>query len=161
MFETGTFIVSIVAFLIMFLIIRRYGFKPLADMLEQRRQYIERQISEAEEGRAQAEALLAEQRRLLEEARQEARNIVEAARARADEQAREILQAAQAEAQRLLEENRQMIAREREEALNAALREVADITVRLTAKLLQQNVTDAVHEKLLAEAEKKLGELVC
>ncbi|MCL6548509.1 MAG: F0F1 ATP synthase subunit B [Alicyclobacillus sp.] len=161
MFETGTFVVSIVTFLILFWLIQKFGFKPLARMLEQRRLHVERQISEAEQNRAEAERLLAEHRALLEQSRQEARQLLDAARARADEQSREIIAAAQAEAQRLLEEARQLIERERTEALNAALDRVAELSIELTQKLLRGHVSESVHQEMVEEAQKHLGELVC
>lgn len=161
MFSIGTLIVSLIAFLILFWVIKTFAFEPLAKMLEQRREHIERQISEAEEGRAQAERLLAEHRQMLDEARHEAKQMVDSARARADEQARQIVAEAQAEAQRLLEENRNLIERERQEALNAVLDKVSALTVELTTKLLHNHVTESVHDEMLKEAEQKLGELVC
>jgi len=159
--QVGTMIVSVVAFLIMFLIIQRFGFKPLGRMLEQRRIHIETEINEAEQGRAQAERLLAEQRQLLEQARNEAKQLLDAARSRADEQARELVQEAQTESARILAEGRQLIERERAEALNEVYTKVAALTVELTTKLLRNHVSQSVHDEMVAEAEKRLGELVC
>ncbi|WP_245632699.1 F0F1 ATP synthase subunit B [Alicyclobacillus kakegawensis] len=161
MFEFGTMIVTLLAFLIMLAIVIRFGFKPLSNMMEQRRLYIERQIAEAEEGRAQAERLLAEHRELVDQARRESKQMVDAARARAEEQARQIVAAAEAEAERLLEENRKLIERERQEALDSVLNQVAGLTVELTGRLLRERVTPEVHQEMLKEAEKRLGELVC
>lgn len=160
-FQLGTFLVSIITFVIMFLIIRAYGFKPMAKMLEQRRKHIETQINEAEQGRTQAEKLLAEQRQLLDQARNDAKNLLDAARVRAEEQANQILADAKVEAGRLLEEGRKLIERERTEAVNAVLSQVANLSVDLTSKLLKGHVTPAVHEDMLKEAEQELGELVC
>jgi F-type H+-transporting ATPase subunit b len=161
LFEFGTFVFSIVMFVIMFWIVSRFGFKPIANMLRQRRQHVEAQINEAEESRAQAERLQNEQQQMLEEARQEAKYLVESARSRADEQGRELIAQAQEEAARLLDENRKQIEQERQEALNSVLDKVSGLTVELTTKLLRDHVTEAVHKDMLAEAEKRLGELVC
>jgi F-type H+-transporting ATPase subunit b len=160
-FELGTFVLSIVSFLIVFWIISRVGFKPLGKMLQDRRLYIETQITDAEQGRKEAEGILADQRQLLEQSRQEAKTLLDAARVRADEQAREMIREAQAEAARVLEENRAAIERERTEALNETLTKVAALTVELTTKLLHNHVSEPVHAEMLTEAEKRLGELVC
>ncbi|MFB5191024.1 F0F1 ATP synthase subunit B [Alicyclobacillus fastidiosus] len=160
-FQLGTFIFSIVCFLIVFFIIQRFAFKPLANMLEQRRKHVESQITDAEHSREEAAKLLSEQKRLLDEARKEAKNILDAARVRADEQAREIIQKAEDEVSRILEENRAAIARERDEAIAAVTQRVALLTVELTSKLLHEHVTAEVHNEMVAEAEKRLGELVC
>ncbi|WP_067624855.1 F0F1 ATP synthase subunit B [Alicyclobacillus acidiphilus] len=160
-FQFGTFIFSIISFLIVFLIIQRFAFKPLAKMLEQRRKHVESQIADAEKSREEAASLLAEQRKLLEEARKEAKNLLDAARVRADEQAREILQRAEEEASRILEQNRAAIVRERDEALAAVTNRVAELSVELTAKLLHNHVSPELHKEMVDEAEKRLGELVC
>jgi F-type H+-transporting ATPase subunit b len=158
--EPGTLIVSLLAFLITFWIISKVAFKPLASMMEQRRVHIEGQIRDAEEGRAQAERILAEQRQLLDQARHDAKDIMDVARVRAEEQAQGIVQQAQGEAQRLLAEGRSLIERERAEALNGVLEKVAGLTVELTTKLLHNHVSAPVHEEMLGEAQKHLGELV-
>ncbi len=160
-FEPGTLIVSLLGFVLMFLIIKRVAFKPLASMMEQRRTYIERQITEAEGNRNQAEGILAEQRALLEKARGDAQELLDASRVRAENQAKSIIQDAQAEAQRQLDEARKLIERERAEATSEILSQVSAITVELTTKLLRNHVSPVVHEEMLTEAEKRLGELVC
>lgn len=161
MFEFGTFIFSIIAFLIMFWIVSVFGFKPIARMLEQRRVHVQSQIEQAEKGREDAERILAEQQRLLDEAKSEAKAILDAARARADEQGRKLVQEAQAEAERVIAEGRASIERERSEAMNEVLTRVANLTVELTTKLLQNHVDEKVQAEMLSEAEKRLGELVC
>lgn len=160
-FQVGTFIFSIISFLIVFFFIQRFAFKPLANMMEQRRKHVESQIIDAEKSREEAASLLAEQRKLLEEARKEAKSVLDVARVRADEQAREILQKAEEEAARILEENRAAIIRERDDALAAVTNRVAELSVELTTKLLHNHVSPEVHKEMVDEAEKRLGELVC
>lgn len=160
MFQVGTFVVTILAFLVLFWLIQRYGFKPLARVMETRRLHVEKEISDAEEQRAQAEQLLQEQRTLLEQARTDAKQLLDTARIRSDEQAREIIADARAEADRLLEEARTLIERERADALDEVLQKVAAITVDLADRLLRGHVTSEVHEEMLAEAQKQLEEVV-
>lgn len=158
--EPGTMIVSLLGFLITYWIIAKVAFKPLANMMNQRRIHIEGQIQSAEDGRAEAERLLAEQRELLDQARRDAKELMDVARVRAEEQAQEIVKQAQAEAQRLLAEGRSLIERERAEALNGVMEKVAGLTVELTTKLLRNHVSEPVHKDMLTEAERHLGELV-
>ncbi|RIV21017.1 ATP synthase F0 subunit B [Alicyclobacillaceae bacterium I2511] len=145
----------------MFWLIQHFAFKPLAKMLEQRRNHVETQIAEAEQGKTEAEKLLAQQRDLLEQSRREARELLEVARVRADEQARQLVEEAQLQSQRILTEGRALIERERAEALAGVLGQVTQLTVELTTKLLRDHVSEAVHAEMLKEAEQKLGELVC
>lgn len=161
MFEFGTFVVSIITFLILFLIIRRFGFDPFNNILEKRRQFVIDQLNEAERNRLQTDQYLNDQRQLLENARHQAHELLDAARQRADEQAREIVRLAQEEAQQLLEANRQLIERERAEAMNKVLTAVSSLTVELSEKMLRRHSGEAEHQAMIAEAEAQLGELVC
>lgn len=160
-FEVGTFIFSILSFLIVFFVVWWFAFKPLANMMEKRRKYVESQLADAESSREEAAKTLSEQKKMLDEAKREAKNLLDAARVRADEQARELIQKAEEEASLILDENRTAIQRERDEALAAVTNRVAELTVELTSKLLNNHVTEEVHNEMVAEAEKRLGELVC
>lgn len=160
MFELGTFIVSIVGFLIVFWIIFHFGYKPFANILEKRREYVESQITDAEQRKVQADAVLAENQKLLEDARRQSKEILENARLRADEQMRSVLEAAEKESRRLLEEAREQIERERKETLDTVLQTASALTVQVAEKLLMNHVTEPVHAELEKEAEERLGELV-
>ena len=160
MFELGTFIVSIVGFLIVFWIIFHFGYKPFATILEKRREYVESQITDAEQRKVQADAVLAENQKLLEDARRQSKEIQENARLRADEQMRSVLEAAEKESRRLLEEAREQIERERKETLDTVLQTASALTVQVAEKLLMNHVTEPVHAELEKEAEERLGELV-
>ncbi|MCY0902408.1 MAG: F0F1 ATP synthase subunit B [Firmicutes bacterium] len=161
MFELGTFIVSIITFLILFYFIQRYGFRPFAKVLRARYDYVTLQVTDAEQSRAQAQKFLDEQRQLLDETRHQVKDMLDAARVRADEQGREILAQAQEESARLLEENRELIERERAEMLSAVMQSVSSLTVELSEKLLRRHLAQEAHDEMVKEAEKILGELVC
>lgn len=160
MFELGTFLVSIVGFLIVFAIIFKLGYKPFARILEARRVYVETQVSEAEQRKLQAEEILAENQRILEDARRQSREILDTARLRADEHLRSVVENAEKESKRLLEEAREQIERERKETLATVLQSASALTVQMAEKLLLNHVTPAVHEELEKEAKERLGELV-
>lgn len=160
MFELGTFVVSIVGFLIVFWIIFHYGYKPFANILDKRRQYVESQITDAEQRKVQADAVLAENQKLLDDARRQSKEFLESARLRADEHMRSVIEAAEKESRRLLEEAREQIERERKETLDTVLQTASALTVQIAEKLLMNHITAAVHEELQQEAEARLGELV-
>ena len=159
-FELGTFIVSIVGFLIIFWIIFHYGYKPFAGILEKRRLYVESQITDAEARKVQADTVLAEHQKMLEDARKQSKEILETARLRADEHMRSVIEAAEKESRRLLEEAREQMERERKETLDTVLQTASALTVQVAEKLLRNHVTQPVHEELEKEAETRLGELV-
>ncbi len=161
MFELGTFIVSIISFLIVYWIIRRLAFHPLHNMFEKRRMYVETQLSDAEKEREQAIKMAADQKEMLETSRKQAKEMIDHARLRAEEQAKEIVDQAKNEAERLVEQGRSLIEKEREEALRAVMAEVTTLTVSISEKLLREHANESLHEQLVKEADAHLGELVC
>ncbi len=54
----STFIIQLVAFLILLFLLKRYAFGPLLSIMEQRKQFVADQINNAEASRQQAEQQL-------------------------------------------------------------------------------------------------------
>src|SRR3954447_17350155 len=84
----------LVNFVVLFLLLQRFLFKPVRGMLDARAQRARESIEQAERARRQAEQAEADRQALLAETRREAEQI----RARADEQAKRILADAESRA---------------------------------------------------------------
>src|SRR5271166_2972330 len=81
----GTFVVELVIFLIVLGIISKWILPPLQEVAETRRARIRASLQGAEEARADCQRVLAERERLLNEARAQARAIIDDANRGADE----------------------------------------------------------------------------
>jgi F-type H+-transporting ATPase subunit b len=118
-----------VNFLVLFLLLRRFLFKPVVGMLDARAQRVRDSMEQAEQARRAAEKAEADRQALLAETRREA----EAIRARADEQAKRILADAEARAkerQQSAEQQAEAAARQIEERVLAQVRvQLADLVV--------------------------------
>jgi F-type H+-transporting ATPase subunit b len=105
---------------------------------------LEQQVAEAEKNRAEAAALLEEQRKLLAQARSEAHEILNKAKGVADKERAALLAKAREEYEQLLTRARKEIAEEREKALVALRREAVDLSIAAASKLIEANLdTDA------------------
>src|SRR6266851_301287 len=132
-----------VNFLVLFLLLRRFLFKPVVGMLDARAQRVRDSMEQAERARRAAEQAEADRQALLAETRREA----EAIRARADEQARRILADAEARAkerQQSAEQQAEAAARQIEERVMSQVRvQLADLVVtaveRVTRGALDAN----------------------
>ena len=118
-----------VNFLVLFLLLQRFLFKPVVGMLDARAQRVRDSMEQAEQARRAAEQAEADRQALLAETRREAEQI----RARADEQAKRILADADARAkerQQLAEQQAEAAARQIEERVMAQVRgQLADLVV--------------------------------
>ena len=72
----GLMIWTIVFFLIVFFILKRYAFGSIQKLIDERREQIRRAIEEADNARDEARRLLEEHRQLIGQARSEAEQIL-------------------------------------------------------------------------------------
>jgi F-type H+-transporting ATPase subunit b len=116
-------------FLVLFLLLRQFLFKPVVGMLDARAQRVRESMEQADQARRAAEQAEADRQTLLAETRREAEQI----RSRADEQAKRILADAEARAherQQQIEAQAETSARQIEERVMAQVRaQLADLVV--------------------------------
>ena len=84
--ELGLSLWTLVTFLIVLFILKKYAFGRIATLLDERREAVRENLASAENAREEAERLLAEYKTQLAASRQEASEILERARATAAEQ---------------------------------------------------------------------------
>ena len=96
--------------------------------------------------------MLAEYRQRLQEARQQAEDIVARARKAADTHQQEVVEAAGQKQQEMLEQARRDIETETRLALERIRKEVADLTVIATEKVTRKTLTSEDHQRLIQEA---------
>ena len=139
----GYVVVQIVSFLVMLVILRAWVYKPVLNMLENRRKTIAQGLEDArvaEEARANAEK---EAEQILTKAQQDASERLREATARADEAAREI----KAEAEQEATEIRQTASAEAEQAKTHALGELRGQVAVLAIAAAQKIIGEALDER--------------
>jgi F-type H+-transporting ATPase subunit b len=148
----GLMIWTLLAFGITLYVLRRYVFPRIQEQLDIRQRAIEETIDTAERTRREAERLLAEYRARLQEARQQAEDIVARARKAGEHYQEEIVEAASRKQQEMLEQARRDIETETRLALERIRKEVADLTVIATEKVTRKTLTSEDHQRLIQEA---------
>ena len=148
-FNVMSTLVTIIAFIILYLALNKFAFKPLFGVMEKRRQLILEQMNSAETNRQQAEASMAEQKAALDEARKEAYAILEQARQTSTKQADEIVNTAKNEATRLKEDALKDIESEKNKAISALRTEVGGISVQIASKIIEKQVDEKAQTELV------------
>jgi F-type H+-transporting ATPase subunit b len=149
---TGLMIWTLVTFVCVLIILRKYAFGPIQQMIETRRAAITADLDAAEGARTEAQTTLAEYREQLAEARKEAGKIVEDARRVADERRAAAVAELEAEKARLMRQTQEEIAAETRQALNAIKQQVADLAVAATEKVVRARLDEAEQRRLIDEA---------
>jgi F-type H+-transporting ATPase subunit b len=148
----GLMIWTLLAFGGTLYILRRFVFPRIQDQLDIRQRAIEETIDTADRTQREAEQLLAEYRQRLQEARQQAEDIVARARQAADRHQEEIVEGASRKQQEMLGQARRDIETETRLALERIRKEVADLTVIATEKVTRKTLTSEDHQRLVQEA---------
>jgi F-type H+-transporting ATPase subunit b len=152
----GLMIWTIVCFLLTLFVLRRYAFGPIQNMLDERRERIQRSIEEAEHARTEARKLLEEHRSLIGQARGQAEEILAEARKVAEAQRQRVKEETEADRQRRLEETRRQIEAETQRAIVQIRAEVAELTLMAATKVTGKVLDDADHRRLIEDAISEL-----
>jgi F-type H+-transporting ATPase subunit b len=126
-------------------------FGPVVAALEERDDKAARAIHQAEAASREAEAARAEVEVKLGEARSEAAKLLAAARERAEEREREIVDAAKSEASSMLDAARDAIRAEQDKAVSAIRQEVVDLTMSAAEHVLKRSVDGEDNRRLVLE----------
>jgi F-type H+-transporting ATPase subunit b len=148
----GTFIVELIAFVIVLGVVARYLLPPINRALQERQVQIQAELEAAERARAEALAADEERRHELEDARRRAREILEQAergaeRARADGAA-----AAQDEHDRILASANAEVTLAKQRALEEATTQVGQLVMDVVERVIGREVDEQAHRDLVDEA---------
>lgn len=156
-FELGTMLFQLVAFVILMLLVSRFAMRPIQKMMKQRRDHIAEQIQSAEENRAKAEELLAKQESILQQTRQEAKEMIEQAKIQKNREAEAIIKQAKERADRMVQEAQAEIKLEKEKAIAELRDQVGLLGIELASKLLEQEINSKEQSKLVGRYIEEVG----
>jgi F-type H+-transporting ATPase subunit b len=148
----GLMIWTIVCFLVVLFVLKRYAFGPIQQMIDQRRERIEQAIAEADNAREEARHLLEEHRKLIGQAKAESEEILGEARRLADAQRDRVKQETEEDRQRRLEETRRQIEQATAQALGEIRNEVGKLSLLAAEKITRKSLTGADQQRLIDEA---------
>src|SRR6185437_15937530 len=143
----GLMIWTIVFFLIVFFVLRKYAFGRIQGIIDARREAIRRSIEAADE----AQRLLEEHRKLIAEARGQGEAILAEARKTRESMETRMREETEAERQRRLEETRKEIAAETARALQQIRAEVADLTLEAASRVVGRTLDAKRDQELISE----------
>ncbi len=144
--------------IITFLILKKFLFKPVKKMIDERQKEIDDMYADAESSRTEAAKLQADYAEHLSSARAERDEIMRDAVSRAQKREREIIAEAKGEAAAIMSKAEADIAQEKKKALNEVKNEISSISVTIAQEVVGREITAADHERLVSEFIGKLGE---
>jgi F-type H+-transporting ATPase subunit b len=153
---TGIF--TLVNLLVLFLVMKKFLFKPVKKMIDDRQQEIDGLYADAGASKEAAEALKEQYEARLSEANAEKEEILRVAHRKARLREEEILKQAQEKASHTLKRAEEQIAMEKKRALNDIKDEVSGMAVDIASAVLARDVKAKEHSDLIDSFIEKLGE---
>ena len=154
-----TLALQAVNFLVLIWLLWRFLYRPVREVIEKRKQLGEQVFADADKQKSAAEAA----RQRFEDARdqlaQERQNMLKKVHEELGAERREVLDAARHEADELLEAARKAIAKERGATLTAVREEVAALAVELASGLLRKVGSNASSGAFLEQIERQLKDM--
>jgi F-type H+-transporting ATPase subunit b len=149
--ETGTIIWALLGFSLTFFILARFAWKPVLKGLKERDNSIAQALQAAEIARKQVSQLHMESEKLLAEARMERDKIIMEAREFKESLMSDAREQAKKEGRKLIDEAREAIKNERNAALFEIKKQVAELSVAISEKILLQELSDPGKQHELIE----------
>jgi F-type H+-transporting ATPase subunit b len=148
----GLMIWTIVCFGITYFVLRKYAFGPIQQLIDARRDRIERAIQEADNAREEARNLLEEHKKLIGQAKSEAEEILSEARRVGDAQRERVREETEEDRQRRLEETRRQIEQATVQALGQIREEVGKLSLLAAEKITRKSLNEGDQKRLIDEA---------
>ena len=154
--ETNEIVWGGLAFVVLLLLMWKFALPPVRNMMKQREDRIRDDLERAEHARTEAEEELANYRRQVADARNEASRILEEARQSADEVKRQVQAQAEADAAETRARAQEDIRLAAERAQADLQGRVADLSIELAEKIVERNLD---RDTQLALVESYIGQV--
>lgn len=151
------FIAQVISFSIVAVLLIKFAYKPILNVLEERRQRIAEGLANADSIKQELARTAAMQQEVLEKANVQALKLIEEARAAAARVQEQETQKAIAQAEQIVSKAREAAISERQKMLTELKREVVTLVVQTTGVVAGKVLTAEDQERLAEETRRQLA----
>jgi F-type H+-transporting ATPase subunit b len=138
--NAGLLFWMLLAFLVVFFVLARYGFPAIINMVDKRNQYINENLQKAQQAASRLENIKQESESLLQEAREKQSSILKEAAATRDAIVAKAQEQAHEEGARILAEAEAEIENQKQVAINEIRKQVAMLSVGVSEKIIRKKL---------------------
>jgi F-type H+-transporting ATPase subunit b len=148
--EFGLMFWTVAVFVLLLVILGKFAWPQILGAVEAREKSLEEQIAQAARDREEAAALLAEHRKLVQDARAQAHQVLVDAKAMAERERAHAMEKLKEEQDAYLARARAEIAAERERAVQDLRREAVDLSLAVASKLVGERLDSEADRRIVA-----------
>jgi len=144
--------------LILFLLLKKFLFKPIKNMIDSRQKEIDDMYEDAEKSKSEASDIKSEYEKKLENANIESEEILKNAMRRAKLREEDILREANEKAARTMERAYEQVELEKKRAINEVKDEVATMAIGIASAVIERDVDETEHKALIDTFIENMGD---
>ncbi|MDH6364613.1 F-type H+-transporting ATPase subunit b [Enterococcus sp. PF1-24] len=153
----GSVLTVSISFLLLLLLLKKFAWGPVTEILQKREEKIANDLDAAEESRIKAAEMEKQRESQLQNSRTDAAEIIKSAKENGEVSRQNILAETQVEVSKMKEKAKNDIRQEQETALATVKDEVAELSIQLVAKILEQELTPETQNTLISQYIDDLG----
>ncbi|SCP97224.1 F0F1 ATP synthase subunit B [Anaerobium acetethylicum] len=142
-------VLNMINVLVLYLLMRKFLFGPVTEIMEKRKNAIEASLAEADEKNNEALKLKQDYEKALEDADEKATAIVKEAKQRALGEHDKQINATQKEISEMMESAKKSIELEKQKSMQDIQLEIAGVAMAAAAKVIRKNVDDSTNKKII------------
>ena len=154
--EPGLFIWTILVFVVLLTLLKKFAWGPLLAALEERQEGIRKSLDDAAQARKELEQVQEESNRIVAKARADADAIIAASRADALKLQEELRAKARLEAEGIVKNAEREIQQQTTQSLAQIREEAVDLSLSIASKLIQRNLSKKDNETLIQDTLKQI-----
>ncbi len=150
--DAKAFLIQFVTFVLVFVVLKKFVFKPITNVLDSRQKAIDEGLKLTNELTAEKEKLEAEVAKVSKEARKQADELISATKDQADTMIKEAEDNAQKKADKILEDAKKKIEQEAASIKRAIEKEAVELVIKATEVVASQKIDAKKDQVLIADA---------
>lgn len=154
--DPGLFIWTILTFLVLFLLLRKFAWRPLLQALDTRQETIQKSLDDAEKAREELAEVQKASAKIVAKARADADAIIASSRTDAAKLQEELKQKARTEADGIIQSAEKQIQQQTDQSLAQIRGEAVELSLMIASKLIQRNLSEADNDRLIQDALKQI-----
>lgn len=145
-------IAQIVNFGIILFLLQKVLYKPILNVLDERRKKVEDGVKYSERMEKEFKEIKAGEERVLSDARREAQKIIEHSRISAEKVEKELMQKARVQADELIKQAKAAIEEERKRAIRDIEKQAAELIIASTKRVLEDTLDEREQHEIIQRA---------
>lgn len=149
---------QVVNFIVLLYILKRFLYKPILKILDERKRKIETSVKQSEEIQKKLDEVSQKQIEILDKAKEESEQIIKNAKNEAKTLADQIQSDASIQAEDAMKRTQQTLQLEKQKMISEAKQEIGDVVVTVTEKVIQKTLTKSDKERFVKRAVEEIRE---